>query len=342
MAQIEFKDEVTKPTAKVLNWGVVELQVQNQPAPAAYSMAVTNKAGSGQAGDQMKIVVAGQDGYIYSPEGKKWLKAPMQGTGELGSVSTQILDPDTLARAVPADLFSEGNLVNRHERVDGVDTTHYKSTAATTEQLINQQDKGQEKLLSGQAEFWVANSTGYLKQYSLDATTQDETGRELRHTARLLISNENMPVAIETPTADQIMSVPLFDVTPVPTTVVTATTRGGSEEAQAVLSALPAPPQSSLVSKDNASPEVLALMQSYGTGESARLVYVSTASMENLAAFYKEQLLGLGWSEVMSQAAKSPGQPTLGMYGKDNLSLMLIITAASENGKNIVLLQTGG
>jgi hypothetical protein len=273
--------------------------------------------------------------------------AASAGADTASTLTGQILDPNTLAQAAPATLFAAGNVVSPHEQVNGVDTTHYRATGDVLQRWLSQEAGAAVTVSAGQADVWVANRDNYLKQYNLDAIVQDQDGRTVHRTVHLLVTDENKPVSVQTPAPDQVMTVPLFNGTPIPTApatpaaVATAAAAQSSDAARAALATVPAPPQSNAVTKDSLPPALQTGLAAYAPGVASTRIYLSAAKMDALLAFYQAQMKQLGWSVVMSRAGQAD-QPALAMFSKNNINLMLVILPDPAEGKNVVLLQTEG
>jgi hypothetical protein len=353
--QIESKDELPGSTPTTLNWTTVDMKVA---APGVFVLTSTDQTGKDKQ-IALRMVAAGADGYVYTSAQKKWLKVAMGGAAGSTTVLTgQVLDPNTLSAAAPAALFAAGNVVGLHEKVGGVETTHYRVTGDTLQEWLTKFAGSAVTLAAGQADVWVATQNNYLKQYNLDATLQDQDGQTVHRQVHLLVTDENKPVSVQTPAPDQVIAMPLLSGTPLPgaANAITGTAAtaaaaaaataeavlGGSTAAgRAALDAVPAPPDSTVVKKDSLPPALQTALAGYGKGTAAQRVYLSTAQADALAAFYQQQLAGSGWSQMMSQAGK-PGQPSLAMFSKDNINLMLVILPGGPDGKNVVVVDTEG
>jgi hypothetical protein len=313
----------------------MEMSVRADPAPVAYGMTVIDKTG-GLARSALKLILVGQDGYAYAPAEQKWLKVPMQSQSGLTAIVRDRLDPNRLAGSAPAAVFSHANLVG-NEQVNGVNTAHYRTSGSLLQQFLAPQIGTDSRVVGGQADFWVAEADSYLKQYTLDATLLGKDGTQVRETARLLVSDENQPVQIEAPAPDQVTDSPLLDVTPAPAPAQAPVST--VDAAQATINALPAPPGSQIATLSSLPAQTQSALQAYVNPTGARLIYASSASVADLAAFYHQQMPALGWSEVMSTPAGG-GRPALGMYGKNDRNLMLVIMPdPAMGGRSLVLLQ---
>jgi len=193
-----------------------EMRIRNKPAPESYAMTISGinmggKSGGMTAGNgKMEMVVVGQDAYLLVPGQNKWVKFPMTKANSLLPFAQDLLDPGKMAKDAPASLFNKTNVVNRHEKIDGVDTTHYKYSESQIPQLFKDSTTAGQTLVSGQVDYWVANKGSYLKQAMIKIIMKDKSGQQVQQTSHILITKENEPVKIETPTPDQVMTMPGF------------------------------------------------------------------------------------------------------------------------------------
>ena len=101
--------------------------------------------------------------------------------------------------------------------MEGVDTTHYRTSDAQAQKLLTKWVTQGRTVLSGTAEFWVTNRDGHIKQYVVMVNSQDSAGQKHTETSRLLVTSENQPVTIDIPPADQVLDMQrLAQPTPTP------------------------------------------------------------------------------------------------------------------------------
>jgi hypothetical protein len=150
-------------------------------------------------------VMVGPDLYSYVPDQSKWLKMPA-GSPQSLPLKEDLLDPNRLAQTAPTALFSKANIVNAHEMLDGVDTTHYRANETQMKELLQGAGDQSRTAGSGSADFWVENNSGYLKKYTMVANLKDQQGQEYKQTITFTLTQENKPVTIATPAPDQIMT----------------------------------------------------------------------------------------------------------------------------------------
>ncbi len=209
VATINLTEEATGSQATPQAPASIELRYNSQPAPGVYSYSSTGMAASGQ-GQDFKMVQSGTNTYVYVPEQSKWLSMPATSPDQVPGLG-DVIDPNKLAQDAPQGLFAKQNVLNAHENVDGVDTTHYKATEAQTQELFGNTGDPTRTFVSGTADFWVANNGGYLKQYVLTFTLKDQQNQQFTQTIKLTVTNENKPVDISTPAPDQIISMDQYN-----------------------------------------------------------------------------------------------------------------------------------
>ncbi len=345
-AAIEYKEEVIQPApTSVQNWVTMTVKYQGQPAPGIYALNVVDKAGSlaPSGSETMQVIVAGQDSYVMSAEqGGKWLKMPVDQSGA-ASIFSNLLDPNNLRQDTPRAVFSAANTVNAHEQVAGEDTTHYRAKDSALAGLLSN-EMGDSKLVSGQADFWISNQGGYLKQYQLDAVVSTADNRRLHELGKLLVSATNQPANIATPAPDQVLSSDIFNQPAVNAPGTTALPSGSytSQAGQAALRAVPAPPLARVVSNGELSAAVRTALQTYVTPDLPGTLYLSTAKADDLLSFYRTQLAKQGWEEVDIQSGSTLAQPALGTFGRDTLTLTLTILPDAGKRGNAVYVQVEG
>jgi hypothetical protein len=211
VANIQMRDEAVTPGAKatVAAPTDMEMRYHGDKPPEIYSWTTTGDHAGGNAQDFQMLMVGGQM-YMFAPDQGKWVKMADSNPQNL-PLKDDILDPAHLAQVVPTGLFSKENIVSQDEKVDGIVTTHYRANPTQMQQLLKDAGDEQRTPVSGQADFWVANDFGYLKQYTMIANLQDKDKAQYRETIRFTISNENQPVQIATPAPEKIMSQQEFD-----------------------------------------------------------------------------------------------------------------------------------
>ncbi len=211
---IEFSEEALKPTPATTSKVKMQTSYRAEPAPAAYSFQVVDETKTGSEG-QMKMIVFGTDTFIYMADQQKWLKASTAAAG-MDNVMGEMLDPNKIAADAPAGLFTQQNVISANETLEGVRTTHYRATGDLLTRLVAQDDPD---ILSttGQADFWVANDTGYLKQYVLDATVTKKDGSVARQLAKMTVTKENQPIDIQAPPAADVLDMSGMMGGPTPT-----------------------------------------------------------------------------------------------------------------------------
>lgn len=332
VAKLELKSEVVKPEAALEAWSEMEMTYRLDPAPVAYAMVLKDKTGQNQP--DMQIIVIGEATYFNDPDSGTWTKLPTSG----GFVSTMqtLLDPEELTKDAPVDIFTAANVVNRNETVDGIATTHYRATEAQLRALMAQNEaitQQKQTLLSGTADFWVAKKGNYLKQYRTETLQEDEAGRQVKSTMSLLVTQENRPVTIEPPPADQVTELGGFDrETPEPE----PTPEPPSAETSAALAALPAPPQSKEYKPSEFPGGVKVIIETMAAQAPVR-AFLSDASPEDVDKFYEAEMPKLGYKAAMQM----PGEMgmVINLYMKGEQSVMIQIFQDADSGKTLVVLQ---
>lgn len=340
---MEFKEEVIKPEPSLRSWGQVELRVQREPAPGRMAITVTDKSGE-HPETQTRMIFVEDAIYIFNPAENLWTKMTRQVSGDKPATTGAMDFAGKLAQESPAGLFTPAHVVSRHEKLEGVDTTHYRFADKDLEQSWRGWFASEGKLISGQIELWIANKGNYLKKYRQDTVFEEEDGTQVRQQYEALITQENKPVEIELPPADQIreMEIPAF---PVPgaqgTREAGEEAQTGAEpispEAKALFEALPPPPDSTEIAVEEL-PETIKFMYTVmGEGRPAR-AYRSSASLADIQAFYKEQFNQAGLVSFTDQMGGKPGEMKSNLYVGEKASIQLILDADPDTGETLVLL----
>lgn len=332
-AKIEIKSEVVKPEAALESWTEAEMTYRLEPAPTALSMVMKDKTEQGRA-DILAIVI-GEVMYFKAPGAEQWMKLPNAGAG-LSEMAQAMLDPEQLAKDTPVDVFTAANVVNRNEMVEGVATVHYRATEAQLRALMETpqfESVSQRKLLSGSADFWVAKQGNYLKQYRTETLQEDEAGRQIKTTMQLLVTQENEPVTIEPPPADQVTEMPAFNnETPEPE----PTAEAAPVDISAKLAVLPAPPQSEEYQPSELPGGLRFIVETMAAQAPVR-AFLSDASPEEVDQFYETELPKLGYQPVMQMAGEMG--IAINMFKKGDQSVMIRINQDPDTGKTLVTMQ---
>ncbi len=210
-AQIAYKQEVVQPApTSVVSWISMTVRYQGGPSPA-YALDVTDMLSDPSKPDRtMKMIDVGQDTYLWTAdESGKWLKTTSAGGGASAATSN-LLDPNELAKDAPSGTFTVTNVVSMTEQVGGETTTHYRATGQLLGGLIAKENPG-DQVISGQADFWISNNGNYIKQYQLDALVQDNEARKLHEAGSLFVSGAGSVAQIATPAPSEIAGASLFD-----------------------------------------------------------------------------------------------------------------------------------
>ena len=332
VAKIEFKSEVVKPEAAVETWSEMAMTYRLDPAPIAYLLVLKDKTQPERPDTQM--IVIGADTYFNNPDDNTWMK--FQSSANLGDTMQAMLNPEELTKDAPVDIFTAANVVSRNETVDGVATTHYRATEAQLRAMLKETEITTEQpltLLSGTADFWIAKKGNYLKQYRTEMLQEDEAGKQIKSTMQMLVTQENRPVTIEPPPADQVTDLGgLGQETPEPE----STAEPPSADTSAALAALPAPPQSKEYKPSELTGGAQLIVQTMAAQGPVR-AFLSDASPEDVDKFYETKMQQLGYQSVTQM--KGELGIAINMFMKGEQSVMIQIHQDPDSGKTLVILQ---
>lgn len=267
---------------------VAELErIQEPPAAHTVIHSVDEK---GKASDLELVQVEGVL-YLRTKEGETWEEWLSMATEEAAEMS-------------PSDLFAapfrgltgwtarDLNVVDRHENVNGVDTTHYRVSDATMAQFIRaanlpgEGEEAQEETLTyikAEADFWVANKGGYLVKSSIHIEgTEDDKPFTWDVATEVLALNE--PLKIEAPAGVAKPGLP-EDVPAFPGAKMMASIQG---------------------------------MSSFQT----------PASVKEVGDFYKRELPARGWT--LREGGMETDQMTMYTFTKDGRSCQVMITREGD------------
>ena len=337
---MEMKEEVIKPTEELKDWAVVEVKMQIEPAPGAMSMVVTDKLSEDPA-DSMMLINLADASYMFDPGEGLWMKMPGSASESVGSLAGTVDFAAELAAENAPDVFNKAHLVDRHELVDGVDTTHYRLVDSELELLQKEwMPESEDKLISGQADYWIANDGDYLKQSEFVSIVEDDQGQQKRNYSRMFISDENQPVDIQAPPEDQVRDMLDFGTPKQEDEKPPAETAAGeppevSAAALALLDKIPAPPASKELADDELSDDVKFFAQMMGQA-GPRHIYESTEPVEVVREFYNEELGKLGLTSLLGDQAPEMSMAVfLGAEG----GVQLLTQADPTTGNTIVFVQ---
>ncbi len=196
--QVEMRDEaVGANKATPAPPQTMLMQYRGQAKPDMYAWTYSSGPQSGVP--DSKSVRIGADLYTFDPTTNKWIHTPANDDQADLPTKEDVLDPMRIALAAPIGLFNKANIVNAHEKLNGVDTTHYRANPGQLHELLQGASDANRTATGGSADFWVENKNGYLKQYVMVANLQDQQGKQYRQTIKFTLSNENKPVNIATP-----------------------------------------------------------------------------------------------------------------------------------------------
>jgi hypothetical protein len=268
---------------------VAELERVKEPPAARTVLHVVDQ--EGKATD-MELILIENVLYLRTKEGETW--------GDWMSMTTE----QTEEGMSPSDIFSapfmgltewtgrDLEVVDRHENVNGIDTTHYRISDTAMAQFIRtanlpgEGEEKQEETLSytkAQADFWVANQGKYLVKSSihLEGVENDKPVTWDLATEVLAV---NEPLKIEAPAGAAKPGLP-EDVPPFPGAKMTASIQG---------------------------------MTSFQT----------SASLKEVADFYKRELPARGWT--LQEGGMETDQMAMYTFSKGDRSCQVMITREGE------------
>ncbi len=332
-ARIEFKQEVTAPTPAVESWSVMQIRYRSQPTPAAYALQVEDKLGDPEAG--MRLVASGADNYMFNVDLDKWVKMPAQ--SDAANITGELLDPGLIAAESPAGLFTKENIVNANEVVDGVATTHYKATEKQVQEMMSdpadlQAGRG---IVSGSAEFWVANQGGYLKRYQMQSVIADPTGRRMEQNVRMEVTRENQTVEVALPAADQVVDGSQVAGDP----SVVNPDAAPRKEREAALKGLPAPPSGRPATEEEIAASRDAMENAFSSGDEPASVFVTNSPVLDVTKSYQTELPKLGWREEFVDTQSEPGKSAFAVFSNEQMTLMVVIVRPDASDRTIVKLE---
>ncbi len=336
---MEMKEEALKPTKALETWMEMEMRFETEPAPGNYALTARDKSGE-HPDEEMKIIALADAIYFFDPQEGKWAKLPRSQDSAMGSMGNILNFAEMMAREDAADVFTPARIVSRHERIDGVDCTHYRLKDKEIEKLEQKKFPSTRTRVSGQVDFWIANKGDYLKKYVQDAIFDDEDGRQLHVYYEALVTDENKPVKIEAPPADQVTDLMAEGIPG----MGAATAEPSSGEAPsgeipaaalAFFEKLPAPPQSRVITEDKLPDSMKLVLQMTGAGRPAR-IYASDASLEDVRAFYKKELTDRGLISFMDQVGELADSP-MNMYASDEALIQLMTDTDPATGKTMIV-----
>ena len=335
---MEMKEEVLKPTKALENWVKMEIRFETEPAPGKYAMTAVDQSGE-HPDEEMKLIVLADAIYIFDPGEGKWTKLPRNQDSAMGSMADTLNFAEEMAKETAPDVFTPAHMVSRHESIDGVDCTHYRLKDKEIDQLQQKDIPSTRTLVSGQVDFWIANQGDYLKKYMQDSIVDDEDGRQLHVYYEALVTDENKPVKIEAPPADQVIDmmaegIPGLGAATAEAPSGEAPSNEVSAAALAFFEKLPAPPQSRAITAEELPDSLKFAVLMAGAGQPARH-YISDASLEDVRAFYKKELTDRGLISFMDQVAELADSP-MNMYASDEAVIQLLTDTDPATGKTMI------
>jgi len=137
--------------------------------------------------------------YLYDAEEGGWMvidaDSPMADSMDmLGMIMGEMTEP------LEEEAFK---LVDRHQKVNGVDCSHYRADAKDLPEEYYGPDGG--KVTNGQVDVWMANGAGHLMRFVTEMKGEDKDGNPMEATFTLEIMDVNESIQIEPPPEDQIV-----------------------------------------------------------------------------------------------------------------------------------------
>ncbi|MGC8839183.1 MAG: hypothetical protein ACP5UM_12280, partial [Anaerolineae bacterium] len=265
---------------------VVELERVKEPPAARTVIHSVDK--EGKASD-MELIQVGEVMYLRTKEGETWgdwmsVTVGEEGTSPMEAFSSPFMG---LTEWTPQDL----DVVDRHENVNGIDTTHYRVSDTTMAQLIrtaNLPGEGEEKkettyYTKAQADFWVANEGNYLVKSSIHIEGV-ENDKPITWDLVTEVLAVNEPLKIEAPAGAAKPGLP-EDVPPFPGAKMTASIQGMS-------------------------------------------VFETPASVKEVADFYKAELPARGWT--LQEGSMETDEMAMYTFSKGDRSCQIMISREGE------------
>ena len=149
--------------------------------------------------DLIQFIRVADKVYLYDTEQGGWMvidaDSPMADSMDmLGMIMGEMTEP------LEEEAFK---LVDRHQKINGVDCSHYRADAKDLPEEYYGPDGG--KVTDGQVDVWIANGAGHLMRFVIEMEGEDEEGSPMEATLALEIMDVNEPIQIEPPPEDQIV-----------------------------------------------------------------------------------------------------------------------------------------
>lgn len=276
---------------------VAELERVKEP-PAARTVLHSVDA-EGNVSD-VELIQVNDELYLRTKEGDTWGEWMAMKVGE----GEEALSPSDAFSAPFQGLSgwkaSDLDVVDRHETVNGVDTTHYRASDTLMAQYIRaanvpgEGEQPEEKILytKAEADFWVANQGGYLVKSTVHIEGTEE-GKPFTWDLSTEVLEVNKPLKIEAPAG---------------------VAKPGLPED------IPIFPGAKLVSSIQ--------------GMSA---FQTSASVKEVGDFYKKELPARGWT--LQEGSMETEDTAMYTFSKGERSCQLMITREGETTSFTILCQ---
>ncbi len=239
---------------------------------------------------EMELIQVGDEIYFRTKEGDTWGEWISMKMGE----ASEGMSPSDAFSAPFLGLFewtARGlDVVDRHETVNGVDTTHYRVSDTALAQYLraaNAPEEGEEEgkitYLKAEADFWVANQGGYLVKSRIHIEGTEE-GQPFTWDLSTEILEVNKPLKIEAPTGVAKPGLP-EDVPTFPGAKMVSSIQGMA-------------------------------------------AFQTSASVKEVGDFYKRELPARGWT--LQEGGMETDQMAMYIFVKESRSCQIMITREGE------------
>ena len=246
------------------------------PPAAEFSFEMTGEEGT----DLVQFIRIGDKVYLYDQDQGGWIvfasDSPMAGGMDMLGMIMDEMNPPYEDKAFKR--------VDAHERVNGVDCSHYRADPRDLPEGFVGPNVGQ--IDEGSVDVWVANGAGHLMRMEMAVKGQDKEGNPLEARFKLEISDVNEPIQISPPPEDQIVDDWTSEEEEEETTPGES---GGASSQGTIARALPRPDDAGeLEGMDLTTAQALAAGSDFD-------LYRTGLAVQEAADFFKEAWSGEGW-----------------------------------------------
>ena len=263
--------------------------------PRAYHYIFTDE----REGSKMEMIFVNDVLFMYDEEQGGWIAMP---GGEGSAFGESLFTPADFLE--DEEWIEDAKLVNAHEKVDGVDCSHYQIRQENFQETFGDEEV---TIKEGEMNVWVANDQNYVAKVVLKAVGVDQAGHEGNMDLTLRVYDVNKDFEISPPPEEDIIQ----DMTGL---------FGGGDE---LLDSLPIP--------DDAA-DVVVFM--------GMKTFASQLTIDELVQFYRDEMPPLGWTEDESQFATMEGMATM-TFIKDGDTVNIVISDDAENNRRQVMMASG-